>query len=102
VIVTSSAQRRAYLAKAGIWQERELPSPAEIIEGPPRAGGPTRAELNPPNGIPCTYESGGAQMGGRTPKFTCRQPNGRSIRVKYFYADAVYPMTGKAHGSERR
>jgi hypothetical protein len=118
-IVTSSAQRRAYLAKASVWQEREVPSPEAIIEGQPRAGAPTRAQLNPPDGIPCTYESGGAQMGGRTPKFTCRQPNGRSIRVKYFsgdpdhgnrevfsevvttrlfwalgfYADSVYPIT---------
>ena len=86
LIVTSSTQRATYLATARVWQARDLLSPAEIVEGPPFARG-TRAELNPPGGIPCTYESGGAQMGGRTPKFTCRAADGRSIRVKYFSGD---------------
>jgi hypothetical protein len=119
IIVTSPGQRDAYLARASIWQERKLPSPAAIVEGPPMPGGATRAQLNPPDGIPCAYESGGARMGGRTPKFTCRMPDGRSIRVKYysgdpehgnrevfaevittrlfwalgFYTDTVYPLT---------
>jgi hypothetical protein len=87
VLVTSSSQRRAYLAKAAVWQERALPSPAEIIEGPPGNPGGSRAAVNPPDGIPCTYESGSANMGGKTPKFTCRTPDGRSIRVKYFDGD---------------
>lgn len=86
LILTSSTQRDAYLATARVWQARDLPSPAEIVEGPPFARG-TRAQLNPPGGIPCTYESGGAQMGGKTPKFTCRAADGRSIRVKYFSGD---------------
>jgi hypothetical protein len=89
LIVTSSAQREAYLATARVWQARDLPSPAEIVEGPPFARG-TRAQLNPPGGIPCTYESGGAQMGGKTPKFTCRATDGRSIRVKYFDPDSQH------------
>jgi len=87
VLVTSSAQRRAYLAKAIVWQERALPSPEAIVEGPPGNPGGSRATVNPPDGIPCTYESGSANMGGKTPKFTCRTPDGRSIRVKYFDGD---------------
>ena len=90
LILTSPAQRSVYLAEARLWQERALPSPAEIVEGPKYERG-TRAQLNPPGGIPCTYESGGAQMGGKTPKFTCRTADGRSIRVKYFDGN---PMTG--------
>jgi hypothetical protein len=91
VLVTSSAQRRAYLAKATVWQERALPSPEAIVEGPPGNPGGSRAQVNPPDGVPCTYESGSAGMGGKTPKFTCRTPDGRSIRVKYFSGD---PATG--------
>jgi hypothetical protein len=91
VIVTSPAQRQAYLANARVWEPRDLPSPEAIVEGPPRPGVASRASLNPPDGIPCTYESGGAQMGGRTPKFTCRTDDGRSLRVKYYSGD---PATG--------
>ena len=87
ILVTSSAQRRAYLAKATVWQERALPSPEAIVEGPPGNPGGSRAQVNPPDGVPCTYESGAAGMGGKTPKFTCRTPDGRSIRVKYFSGD---------------
>lgn len=87
VLVTSSSQRRAYLAKAMVWQERALPSPEAIIEGPPGNPGGSRAQLNPPDGVPCTYEAGAAGMGGKTPKFTCRTADGRSIRVKYFSGD---------------
>jgi hypothetical protein len=89
VLVTSSAQRRAYLAKAAVWQERALPSPEAIVEGPPGNPGGSRAAVNPPDGIPCTYESGSAAMGGKSAKFTCRTPDGRSIRVKYFDGDPV-------------
>ena len=35
VLVTSSAQRRAYLANATVWREKALPSPEAIVEGPP-------------------------------------------------------------------
>jgi hypothetical protein len=87
VLVTSSAQRRAYLANATVWREKALPSPEAIVEGPPGNPGGSRATVNPPDGIPCTYESGSANMGGKTPKFTCRTPDGRSIRVKYFNGD---------------
>jgi hypothetical protein len=91
VILTSPEQRHGYLATARVWQHRELPTPEQIVEGPPFSKGRTRAQLNPPGGIPCTYESGGARMGGKTPKFTCRADDGRSIRVKYFNGD---PRTG--------
>jgi hypothetical protein len=90
VIVTSPGQRQAYLALARVWQERALPTPAEIVEGPSYERG-TRTQLNPPGGIPCAFESGGAQMGGKTPKFTCRTKDGRSVRVKYFDGN---PQTG--------
>jgi hypothetical protein len=89
VLVTSSAQRRAYLANATVWREKALPSPEAIVEGPPGNPGGSRAAVNPPDGIPCTYESGSANMGGKTPKFTCRTQDGRSIRVKYFDGDPV-------------
>jgi hypothetical protein len=60
-------------------------------------------------------------MGGSTPKFTCRLPNGREIKVKYgrdngevyaevaasrllwalgFEADAMYPVRVRCHGCE--
>jgi hypothetical protein len=91
VLVSSSSQRRAYLAKATVWQERALPSPEAIVEGPPGNPGGPRSQVNPPGGVPCAYESGSAGMGGKTPKFTCRTPDGRSIRVKYFNGD---PATG--------
>jgi len=91
VLVTSSSQRLAYLAKATTWQERELPSPQEILEGPPGSQGGSREALNPPDGIPCAYEAAAATLGGNTPKFTCRTADGRSIRVKYFSGD---PSTG--------
>ena len=87
VLVTSPAQRRAYLANATVWREKALPSPEAIVEGPPGNPGGSRATVNPPDGIPCTYESGSATMGGKTPKFTCRTPDGRTIRVKYFDGD---------------
>ena len=87
VLVTSSAQRRAYLANATVWREKALPSPEAIVEGPPGNPGGSRATVNPPDGIPCAYQSGSATMGGKTPKFTCRTPDGRTIRVKYFDGD---------------
>ncbi|WP_239492476.1 hypothetical protein [Luteitalea sp. TBR-22] len=91
VLVTSPTQRQAYLATAILWEDRELPSPARIVEGrgTPASGG--RADLNPPGGLPCTWESGGAQMGGNTPKFTCRTANRRLLRVKYYDGQ---PRTG--------
>jgi hypothetical protein len=89
VLVTSSGQRTAYLAAATLWQERELPSPQALVEGPPGNPGGSRAQVNPPDGVPCTYEAGAAGMGGKTPKFTCRTADGRSIRVKYFSGDPV-------------
>jgi hypothetical protein len=89
VLVTSSGQRTAYLAAATLWQERELPSPEALVEGPPGNPGGSRAQVNPPDGVPCTYEAGAAGMGGKTPKFTCRTADGRSIRVKYFSGDPV-------------
>ena len=55
VLVTSSAQRRAYLANATVWREKTLPSPEAIVEGPPGNPGGSRATVNPPDGIPCTY-----------------------------------------------
>ena len=88
VLVTSSGQRTAYLAAARLWQERELPSPEAIVEGPPGNPGGSRAQMNPPDGVPCAYEAGAAGMGGHTPKFTCRTADGRSVRVKYFDGDA--------------
>jgi hypothetical protein len=90
VILTSAAQRRSYLANATIWEERALPSPAEILEGPPSAGMGSRAELNPSGGVPCTWESGRGSLGGNTPKFTCRTTEGVSIRVKYFDSHAFH------------
>ena len=91
LILTSPEQRHEYLATARMWSQQALPTPEQIVEGPPFPKGRTRAQLNPPGGIPCTYESGGARMGGKTPKFTCRADDGRSIRVKYFNGD---PRTG--------
>ena len=43
VLVTSSAQRRAYLANATVWREKALPSPEAIVEGPPGNPGGSRA-----------------------------------------------------------
>jgi len=51
VLVTSSGQRAAYLAAATLWQERALPSPEAIVEGPPGNPGGSRAQVNPPDGV---------------------------------------------------
>jgi hypothetical protein len=91
VFMTSPAARTAYLASAVIWEPREVPSPEQIVEGPPGRSALSRARANPPEGLPCTYESGGAAMGGKTTKFTCRLADGTSVRVKYFSGD---PLSG--------
>jgi hypothetical protein len=88
-MVTSAAQRRAYLANATIWHDRATPSPEQIVEGPTGLGVAGRAQLNPPDGLPCTWKSGGGTMGGNTPKFTCTTAAGVSLRVKYFDFDAT-------------
>jgi hypothetical protein len=84
VLVTSPEQRQAYLAAATLWEDRALPSPAEIVEGRGTPATGNRADLNPDGGFACTWQTGGAQMGGKTPKFTCRTAAGRLIRVKYY------------------
>lgn len=89
VIVSADEQRRAYLAHATIWQDRAVPTPAELLEGPRSPGIRSRADLNPPGGVPCTWESGASELGGNTPKFTCRTADGQSIRVKYFDSHAT-------------
>jgi hypothetical protein len=87
VLETSRAGRDRYLAEATIWEARALPSPAAILDGPPERFSMTRAQANPPEGFPCTYESNGESLGGRTPKFACRTSEGARLRVKYFDPD---------------
>lgn len=97
ILVTSDDQRESYMARANIWQERRPPSPRALVDGPPMTaagdrvvagvGGASRTALNPPAGIPCAFETKGDDMGGKTPKFTCKTPGGQSIRVKYFSGD---------------
>jgi hypothetical protein len=88
VLETSAAARAKYLAQAVIWTDRELPSAEDIVEGPPGLCPVTRAEANPPEGVPCTYEHGGTPGGGNTDKFTCRTRGDQIVRVKYYGGDA--------------
>jgi hypothetical protein len=87
VLETSRASRDRYLAEATIWEARALPSPAAILEGPLERFAMTRAQANPPDGFPCTFESNGESLGGRTPKLGCRTSDGVRLRVKYFDPD---------------
>lgn len=90
VVVTPAEQRRAYLAQAVIWEDRAVPTPDQIVEGPKSPGIRSRADLNPSGGLPCTWQSGASDLGGNTPKFTCRTGDGQLIRVKYFDSHAAF------------
>lgn len=91
LIQTSDAQRQRYLATAVIWKPSGVPTPEQIREGPPGRS-PLRGIERDVNGeVRCTYEKGGAGAPGRTVKFTCRTPTGRSLRVKYYDGN---PQTG--------
>jgi len=63
--------------------------PKALVEGPPGNPGGSRAQVNPPDGVPCTYEAGAAGMGGKTRSSYAARADGRSIRVKYFSGDPV-------------
>jgi hypothetical protein len=88
---TSQPARRAYLSQAVIWREKDLPSPEQIVEGPPRVFPLDRRQANPPGGVPCTWEGSGTQLRGKTEKFRCRTASGALVRVKYYTGD---PQTG--------
>jgi hypothetical protein len=81
---TSSSQRQAYLATATIWRPGGIPTPEQIREGPPERSPLARLQPNASGEVPCTFDHGGAGSPGRTAKFACRTPTGRSIRVKYY------------------
>ena len=110
-IVTTSATRRDALARARVWSATPT-ARLDIARGP---GGP--GSFAPGALVECTFVD--KEMSGTTPKFACRLPTGREIKVKYgrdngevyaevaasrllwalgFEADAMYPVRVRCHG----
>ena len=112
-ILTTSAARRDALARARVWTETPTAS-LDVRRGPRGDDAFTPGAL-----VECTHVE--KDMSGSTPKFTCRLPNGRDVKVKYgrdngevyaevaatrilwalgFTADAMYPVRVRCHGCE--
>jgi hypothetical protein len=86
-IYTHSAERARYLANAVIWRDPGPLTPDDIRKGP-KAAIP-EAILNAGNNpVDCRYDRAGTELGGKTPKFSCRTSDGKSLRVKYYGADS--------------
>jgi hypothetical protein len=112
-IVTTSAARRDALARARVWSETPTAS-LDVKRGPRGDGAFAPGAL-----VECTHVD--KAMSGSTPKFTCRLPSGKEIKVKYgrdngevyaevaasrilwalgFTADAMYPVRVRCRGCE--
>ncbi|WP_157898789.1 hypothetical protein [Luteitalea pratensis] len=112
-IVTTSAARNDALARARVWTETPTAS-LDVRRGPRGDGAFAPGAL-----VECTRVD--RDMSGSTPKFTCRLPGGRDVKVKYgrdngevyaevaasrilwalgFTADAMYPVRVRCHGCE--
>jgi hypothetical protein len=86
-IYTHPAERARYMANAVIWRDPGPLTPDDIRKGP-KAAIP-EAILNAGNNpVECRYERAGTELGGKTPKFSCRTSDGKSLRVKYYGADS--------------
>ncbi len=80
------AQRMQYLATAAVWRDPGMLSPRTLLDGPPAMSPfPSMFDIaNRPDGWPCTFERPGEALGGNTPKFLCRAPDGSAARIKYY------------------
>jgi hypothetical protein len=90
-IFAHTRERTDYLAHAVIWRDPGPLTPEQIKQGPP-AIIPEAIEKGA-NGeaIQCRFERPGSELGGATAKFSCRTPDGKSLRIKYY--------DGPAHGN---
>ena len=91
----SPAERAAYLASAQIALTDRVPgfTPEQILKGPP---GKNVFALN--EEVACDFVEPDIkdQLGGMTPKFACKLPNGEVVKVKYSRGnnnDEVYSET---------
>ena len=85
-IYTHPAERARYLANATIWRDPGPLTPVDIRRGP-QAAIPDAIAKAGDQPIECHYDRPGVEMGGKTPKFSCRTPDGKTVRVKYYGGD---------------
>lgn len=90
-IYSHTAERKDYLANAVIWRDPGPLTPEQIKEGPPAVIPEAIMKGATGSPIDCRFERPGSELGGATAKFTCRTPDGTSIRIKYY--------DGPAHGN---
>jgi len=91
-IRTTAASRATYLARASIWHDPGALSAADVAAGPPGALPYTFEQATSEAGIACTFAQPGRELGGGTPKFLCRTPDGQYRRFKYWN-----PETGRGN-----
>jgi hypothetical protein len=105
--------RRDVIARAKVWRPTTVAA-MDLGTGPGGSGA-----FAPGATVDCRFVD--KDMSGSTPKFTCRLPSGRDIKVKYgrdngevyaevaasrilwalgFTADAMYPVRVRCHGCE--
>jgi hypothetical protein len=90
-IYTHAAERSNYLANAVIWRDPGPLLPEQIRVGPPAAVPTALVDAASGKPVECRYERAGVELGGKTPKFSCQTPDGKSLRVKYY--------DGPSHGN---
>src|SRR3954468_20964178 len=83
-LVTPTVDRQSYLAHAVIWHDPGALPPDDIRAGRREYMPASIAGLQPGQSVECRYQSPGVQLGGKTPKFTCRTADGESLRFKYY------------------
>jgi hypothetical protein len=83
-LVTPTVDRQSYLAHAVIWHDPGALTPDDIRAGRREYMPASIAGLQPGQSVECRYQSPGVQLGGKTPKFTCRTAEGESLRFKYY------------------
>jgi hypothetical protein len=81
-ILTSPRSRAAYLAHATLWKDPGDLSSDEILAGPSGLFPYSAAEAL--DGVGCTFEQPGKELGGKSAKFLCRTSEGRKLRLKYW------------------